>query len=481
MLHRRENELSELISKWDRYQTLKLRREKLGESTSEEIESKKYERENLLNERARCKMLYDQMKYIYPCPQCDTQLTWSEDGPVSVECHETRSSSRKELRQTIRLQTETLETLNQWIQLESTSEHDRITLDRELETFQSNMIESSRDVFVQELECIRQQRVQMEKLEAEYYVYMKTLESEQENEKQRQVQLDSIQNELQSLPKPKSLMNMNDLRYMNDIRIEMNTLQTQEISIKTQIRSIENDTEKREQDISKMNEWILERDCLESDLANDLRFSVETQRNSVESLRQRINEIRRLLEWCIAYGHWYNHYTMVTELHDQQQGYMESIETVLADEAATCRLRQLVAEAQGNALQRVINTINTHVQIYLAGFFPEDPISVNISAFKETKTQRKTSITLEIIHRGVPIDMTSLSGGERDRVVLAYALVMAELEDAPFILLDECVSSLDQQHTHQVFEVIQEQWRDKLTVFVAHQIIEGIFDMTIHL
>ena len=144
-------------------------------------------------------------------------------------------------------------------------------------------------------------------------------------------------------------------------------------------------------------------------------------------------------------------------------------------------LRDCIAHAESLALEHLIGTINTNVQVYLDAFFREHPIEAILRPFKVTKKCAKPQVNLELQYRGFPTELNTLSGGERDRVALAFMLVFAEMSGTPFIVLDECVSSLDQDNAFAVFDFIREQCEGKLVIAIAHQIVTGIFDQVITL
>jgi len=144
-------------------------------------------------------------------------------------------------------------------------------------------------------------------------------------------------------------------------------------------------------------------------------------------------------------------------------------------------LKEKILEAESVAMVHVINSINVHAQVYLEYFFPDNPISVQLSPFKEVKNTSKPKINVEVDYKGMETDLTCLSGGELSRVILAYTLALAEMFNTPLLLLDECTSSLDQELTSTVFEGIREHFKGKLTLIIAHQVITGNFDKEIKL
>ena len=127
----------------------------------------------------------------------------------------------------------------------------------------------------------------------------------------------------------------------------------------------------------------------------------------------------------------------------------------------------------------IVDNINLHSQNYLDHFFPDNPITVNLSCFKETKKNSKPQINVEISYKGMDCDINSLSGGETSRVILAFTLALAEMFNTPLLMLDECTASLDSESTSIVFDTIKENFKNKSVLVVAHQCTEGIFDKII--
>lgn len=148
--------------------------------------------------------------------------------------------------------------------------------------------------------------------------------------------------------------------------------------------------------------------------------------------------------------------------------------------SAIGNLKEILRESESICVQNIIESINAHAQEYLNTFF-NDPISVRLEPFKETKKGIKSQINIEMEYKNIESDISMLSGGELSRVNLAYTLALSEIFNSPIILLDECTSSLDQELTSIVFEGIKNSFSHKLIIVVAHQVVSGEFDRSIEL
>jgi DNA repair exonuclease SbcCD ATPase subunit len=148
--------------------------------------------------------------------------------------------------------------------------------------------------------------------------------------------------------------------------------------------------------------------------------------------------------------------------------------------ASFLQLKEKILQAESIALQNIIDSINSHARVYLDDFFPEDPISVELHAFKENKKKTtKPSINVRIEYKSMECGLNMLSGGEMARVVLAYTLALAEMFGTPLLLLDECTASLDQEMSGIVFESIKDHFNGKVALIIAHQVVSGVFDKVI--
>lgn len=174
-------------------------------------------------------------------------------------------------------------------------------------------------------------------------------------------------------------------------------------------------------------------------------------------------------------------YDIWKKLLSQKDLLVSKEENVRKRYASACTFREKILEAESIAITNMINTINTHAQFYLDHFFQDEPITIQLVAFKETKDASKPQINLTIDYKGIDHDLTMLSGGELSRVILAFTLALAEIHNTPFVMLDESTSSLDQDLTGTVVEGLRENFGDKLVIIIAHQVVQGVFDTIVNL
>lgn len=216
------------------------------------------------------------------------------------------------------------------------------------------------------------------------------------------------------------------------------------------------------------NELQVQKEIIE--LRNEIETIEKKREDHAQNLRL-IDEWKRVQSDIETYNNW----------KDRIISLESDCDISRQKHSASMTLKEKILEAESIALLNIIDTINTHVQLYLEAFFPDDPITVSLQTFKETKKNTKPSINLNIEYKGMDCDLNMLSGGELSRVILAYTLALGEIFNTPLLMLDESTASLDQGMTSCVFNGIKEHFNGKLVVIIAHQIVEGGFDTVIRL
>ena len=134
-------------------------------------------------------------------------------------------------------------------------------------------------------------------------------------------------------------------------------------------------------------------------------------------------------------------------------------------------------------VEKIIEVINYKLNEHLDKLFTETPIKVLLSLFRQSTGSKRDSflkiaVNIQVYHgeNNYP-NISSLSGGEADRVSLALTLTLAEIFGSPIILLDECMASLDADLRESCLEIIKEM---SITVIdVCHESVEGYHDTII--
>ena len=146
-------------------------------------------------------------------------------------------------------------------------------------------------------------------------------------------------------------------------------------------------------------------------------------------------------------------------------------------------LRTKIKEAESICLHTFVQSIQNEVQMYLDEFFTKDPLVLRINTMKKAKSKKtsKPEINIMIDFKGRECDHTSLSGGELQRLVLAFTLAFTERFNLPFLLLDECTSNLDAELTSEVVSVMKKYQHSRPVLLVAHQVVSGMFDKVVHI
>jgi exonuclease SbcC len=169
----------------------------------------------------------------------------------------------------------------------------------------------------------------------------------------------------------------------------------------------------------------------------------------------------------------YNH--EITKTRSELEIIRDKLESVYT-------LKTRLTEAESICTSNFINVLNTHTQDYTDSFFKNNSITVNLQRQKTSKKgTEKPQLNISVNYKGNETDMGILSGGEKDRIDLAFTLALSEVFKSKILLLDECISSLDHSNSECVIEGLRDLYKGKLVIVVAHQVNEGLFDHVIKL
>lgn len=141
------------------------------------------------------------------------------------------------------------------------------------------------------------------------------------------------------------------------------------------------------------------------------------------------------------------------------------------------QFQKIFNKTRSDVIMYILETINTLVKKYVDGFF--ENYNLQFSFY----VNEKDSIDVHIEYDNAnPSDLSILSGGEYDRIVLAVALAFGEFYKLPLLLFDEITSSFDLHTLQLVMNHIHKCYPDDQSViYVGHQMISGNFDYILDL
>jgi exonuclease SbcC len=146
------------------------------------------------------------------------------------------------------------------------------------------------------------------------------------------------------------------------------------------------------------------------------------------------------------------------------------------------KLLLYVKDAETRSIFDFIESLNYHASLYIEDFFPDEDFHVQLSTTKELKSGKdKMGLFFEVQYGTMKGELDFLSGGQRDRVNLAFTLAFSELVQNRVLLLDECISSLDSATSDTVIETLHQKYKGKLIICVAHQVNTGVFDQVVEI
>ena len=128
-------------------------------------------------------------------------------------------------------------------------------------------------------------------------------------------------------------------------------------------------------------------------------------------------------------------------------------------------------------LENFVEDINVTLNTILEEIFED--VSVEISMFKKIKSKNlyKSQFTMNLFMGDVKYDnLNVLSGGEKDRLSMALALTISKIQNTKFLMLDECMSSLDSENRQKCLDIIKRYSDEKIILNICHETTEGYYD-----
>ena len=147
------------------------------------------------------------------------------------------------------------------------------------------------------------------------------------------------------------------------------------------------------------------------------------------------------------------------------------------------KLKEISDISQTQSIDSVINSLNMAAQSQENALFPEYPMTAQLKTTKENKDGSvKPKISFAAQYKGVEINnLEDFSGGEDDRLVLAFQLALNSLYNSPLLLLDESFTGLNEELVNLAIDNLKSLAQDKLVIVISHNVNHGEFDQVIEI
>lgn len=155
----------------------------------------------------------------------------------------------------------------------------------------------------------------------------------------------------------------------------------------------------------------------------------------------------------------------------------------IAQESNLVELKKLISEISTSAMDSVLGNVNYIANMFLQELF-EDDIYVKLDTHKELKQKKenKLQVNLKIDYRNISYDnIEQLSGGENTRISFALTLALAKTLSSPFLMLDECMSSLDGDLREKCLKLLKRNFGDIIVLHICHETVNGMHDNVLEL
>ena len=210
----------------------------------------------------------------------------------------------------------------------------------------------------------------------------------------------------------------------------------------------------------------------------DFNIEINTLSSKIDKYHKILKKYTVVEERLKQYKEYLSHETNYNKWKDKYNSSIESEKLSSNKVSLYDRLLFKILETESVVTTNIIDNINFNIKYYLDQFF-DDEIEITINPFKEMKKGNKPSVNISVFYKNEVFDLSNLSGGERDRVELSFMLTLNSLFNSELLLLDECISSLDQELCNKVLNTLKHSKKNKLIIVTLHQVNKGVFDEVI--
>lgn len=149
-------------------------------------------------------------------------------------------------------------------------------------------------------------------------------------------------------------------------------------------------------------------------------------------------------------------------------------------------LNKILDETEEEIFESTIATITDKVNDLLENIFEQNPprLIVKNEVKKSAKTSRDIQFFFATTNDNVSQSdsmrgIATYSGGEADRLSLAFTCAASGFSDCPLLFLDECISSLDTELRDKVIRTLRTVVKEKFVIVVCHDTVDGLFDSVV--
>lgn len=200
---------------------------------------------------------------------------------------------------------------------------------------------------------------------------------------------------------------------------------------------------------------------------------------TLKDLRRKLAHLRKSEGAQLAIEQWKEIQAKVETVTKNLSKCRKAQETIGSTMEAIAILKTKQREAEILSMQNVIDTINVLSASYLEKLFDE-PISVSITMIKRTRNNTKMSLEISALYRGHKYsDMGDFSQGEIIKINLAFILALNQLNDSPFLLLDEIMVNIDHEIISEIYSILRDISGDRPIFVIDHNAVKGVFDRII--
>jgi len=286
------------------------------------------------------------------------------------------------------------------------------------------------------------------------------------------------------LPKISSEIILNWLKYKE---IEVKIKNIKEIIEKLEINQEENITSNilreiiQEKSVKHKNIYQLYHEYNEVKKQSDI---IREQLNEIdldENIDNKYDELKNKIESKNKIYELYNYSNIIYSELNEINKYENEIKEIVKNIKVWNRLKELSIKTEKEMLDLTVNNINITLSKILSTIFLE-PITVRLQLNKQNKTNElcKDVVNFSILYKNIEYDnIEDMSGGEADRISLGLIITLNRLTGCPFIMLDECISSLDATLRTKCCKVLKKWLISKTILTVLHETVEGDFDQVI--